>query len=100
MGLEISGKLEQTETIKPGHKERVYDLKMMFEDYEKISCWVGWLAVSCSPKGHREKTQACVWSDGVKMFSKKRLMIMDIEELQHLVRGWWQWMLKRRMAIY
>lgn len=41
MGLEISGKLEQTETIKPGHKERVYDLKMMFEDYEKISCWVG-----------------------------------------------------------
>lgn len=41
MGLEPSGKLEGTETIKPGHKKRVYDLKMMFEDYEEISCWVG-----------------------------------------------------------
>lgn len=45
------------------------------------------MAVSCSPKGHREKTQAHVWSGGVKIFSKKRLMIVDIEELQHLVRG-------------
>ena len=25
---------------------------------------------------------------------------MDIEELQHLVRGWWQWMLKRETNVY